>query len=274
MEKSLNIGRKQPLRILRRGSAGTEPKQSDDCASAANVAEPVWPARDALVPFLSRNWSERWAQAGWIAPGSIAVPDSLPQIVDLLERLERFLVKNPRYQNAEPDVKVTSVQAKAYHTALGKCVADVSQAKSKQRAWRDARELADTALAEKLQAGRKVLEILMKPEDPRWLDFINQVPADLERPEVAEDVEVEAGLPGHVIVRWEPSERAESYEVEAQVAGQDAQFRSVVTVQDPVANLSFPPGSRVKLRVISRNSTGPATPSDAVETTVPAEAAA
>ena len=31
----------------------------------------------------------------------------------------------------------------------------------------------------------------MKPEDPRWLDFIEQVPADLERPEVPEDVELE-----------------------------------------------------------------------------------
>ncbi len=231
-------------------------------------------ARDALVPFLSRTWNERWAQAGWIAPGSIAVPDSLPQILDLLERLEGFLTKNPRYQNAEPDVKVTAAQAKAYHTALGKCVTDVSQAKSQQRACRDARELADTALAEKWQAGRAVLAIEMKPEDPRWLDFINQVPADLERPEVAEDVEVEAGLPGRVIVRWEPSERAESYEVEAQVTGQDAEFRSVATVQDPVANLTLPPGRRVKVRVIARNSTGPAVPSEAVEATVPAEAAA
>ena len=105
----------------------------------------------------------------------------------------------------------------------------------------------------------------MKPEDPRWLDFIEQVP---------EDVELEGGLPGRLTARCEPSDRAESYVVEAQIIGQDSEFRTVATVQDPLANLTFPPGSRVKVRFIARNSTGASAPSEVVEATVPPAPAA
>ena len=231
-------------------------------------------ARDVLVPFLSRSWNERWAQAGWIAPGSLATPDSIPQILDLLDRLERFLKKNSRFENAEPDVNVTAVKAKALHVGLDQAVKDVSTAKSGQRTRGETREAADSVMWEKVQAGRKALEIEIKPEDPRWLDFINQVPADLDRPEVPEGVEVEPGLPGRLTVRCEPSERAESYEVEVLVVGQDQAFRSVAVVQDPVANLSLPPGSRVKVRMFARNSTGSSVASEVVEATVPRAVAA
>ena len=230
--------------------------------------------RIVLVPYLSRNWSERWAQAGWIAPGSTATPDSIPQILDLTERLQRFLKANTRYENADPDVNVTTVRAKAIFDTLGQCVADVNKAKSGQRVRREAREAADTKLVEKLQSGRKALEIDLKPEDARWLDFINQVPADLERPEVPEDVEAEPGLPGRITVRCEPSERAESYEFEVLVVGVDSEFRSAATTQDPVMNLTLPAGKRVKVRVIARNSTGPSAASEVVEITVPQSAAA
>ncbi len=78
--------------------------------------------RDVVVPFFSRSWIERLAPAGWIAPGSVATPDSIPQVLDLLDRLERFLKKNSRFENASPDVNVTAVQAKALHDGLDQAV--------------------------------------------------------------------------------------------------------------------------------------------------------
>jgi hypothetical protein len=119
-----------------------------------------------------------------------------------------------------------------------------------------------------------VLSAVLKPEDPRWIDFIEEVPADLERPEPVEDLEAESGTPGHVILRWEPSERAESYDVEVQDAEQNAEFRWAATARDPVADLSLTPGSKVKVRVIARNATGASAPSEIVEVQVPVAVAA
>ena len=149
---------------------------------------------------------------------------------------------------------MTAAPAKAIHDDLERCVKGVGRVKSALRLRREARERTDLAL-----------EIEMKPEDPRWLDFIEQVP---------EDVELEGGLPGRLTARCEPSDRAESYVVEAQIIGQDSEFRTVATVQDPLANLTFPPGSRVKVRFIARNSTGASAPSEVVEATVPQAPAA
>jgi hypothetical protein len=75
-------------------------------------------------------------------------------------------------------------------------------------------------------------------------------------------------------VRWEEIARAESYDVEAREPGSQAEFAVVATVRDPAADLAFPPGSRVEVRVVAKNAAGASAPSEPVEAQVPAAAAA
>ena len=89
-----------------------------------------------LTPFLGRIWDERGAQVGWIAPGTLATPDGLPPILHLLDRLEQTFQRNPRFENAEPEAKVTAAQAKAIHDDLERCIRGVGRVKSAQRASR------------------------------------------------------------------------------------------------------------------------------------------
>jgi hypothetical protein len=114
---------------------------------------------------------------------------------------------------------------------------------------------------------------LLKPEDARWLDFRDVVPADQRAPEAVTTLEAQAGLPGHVSVHWLDSLRGDWYVIEAAV-GPDGVFEPVATVHDTVADLTFTPGVRVRLRVKARNSAGESGPSPVVEVEVPqAEAA-
>ena len=105
----------------------------------------------------------------------------------------------------------------------------------------------------------------------RWLDFRAEVPGDLNRPEGVEDVQWQGGLPGHLTVRWTAAARAESYVVQAQVAGGSETFQNVVTVRDTFADITLTPGAqvRVRVRVLAKNGSGPGVPSEEVTATVP-----
>jgi hypothetical protein len=226
-------------------------------------------SRDVLVPYLGSDWSESWAQAGFINQ-SLAIPSG-PRIVDTLEALERYFKANSSQQRA--DLNVTEQAAKQARENLEVAVSTVAHCKRDQRKNRDLRKDADTALAEKLAAGRKVLAAVMPEDDPRWLDFRADVPGDLSRPEAVEGVQWEAGLPGHITVRWTAAVRGESYVVQVQVIGVDQVFRNIATVHDTMADIALTPGAPIKLRVLARNASGPGVPSDEVQATVPPLAA-
>jgi hypothetical protein len=229
-------------------------------------------SRDALLPYLGSDWSESWAQVGFVNQAlGLAIPRSISRMVDAVEALEQHFKANPARQR--PDLSVTEQAAKQARENLEVAVSTVARCKREQRTNRDLREEADTALAEKLAAGRKVLAAVMPEGNPRWLDFRADVPGDLSRPEGVEGVQWEAGLPGHITVRWNAAVRAESYVVQAQVIGVDEVFRNVATVRDTAADIALTPGAQVKVRVLARNASGPGVPSDEVQATVPPLAA-
>ena len=242
--------------------------QRDTRAAAAAFIEK---SRDALVLYLGSDWSEAWAQAGFVNH-SLAVPQSIARLVDTLEALERYFTGNAAQQRA--DLNVTAAFAKTTRENLELAVSTVARCKREQRTNRDLREGADVALAEKLSAARKVLAVVLPEGDPRWLDFRADVPGDLSRPEVVEGVQWESGLPGHITVRWQPAVRGESYVVQAQVVGADETFRNVATVWDTSADVALTPGAQVKVRVLARNASGPGVPSEEIQATVPALAVA
>ena len=70
-------------------------------------------------------------------------------------------------------------------------------------------------------------------------------------------MEWELSTPGHLLVRWQPATRGESYLVQAQVVGVDEVFRNAATARDTTADVVVTPGAQVKLRVLARNASGP-----------------
>jgi hypothetical protein len=175
----------------------------------------------------------------------------------------------------QPEANVTAAAGEQLAKKLDDADKAVTAAEVDQRTKRDARDAAESELTEKLATLLKELDTALKPSDPRWLDFIGDVPGDPQRPEVVENVSASGTTPGELDVEWEGGLRAERYQVEVLVAGQDTEFRRVARVRDENATVTgLPPGAEVKVRVIGANTVGEGPASEAVSAKVPALAAA
>ena len=117
----------------------------------------------------------------------------------------------------------------------------------------------------------KELDAALDPLDPRWLDFIGDIPGDPQRPERVEDMTVTPGQPGELHLEFNGGLRAERYQIEIKVPGQDEEFRRAQTVRDEDATLTgLPPGAEVQIRIVGANQVGEGPASEPVSATVPA----
>jgi hypothetical protein len=228
-------------------------------------------ARTNLRTYLGEKWSTRWAQAGF-TNRTLRIPESnTAGILNILRALQAYFTANPTQQNAA--VSVTPQVAGVYITAMEGAVAALNTAKCGQRAKREARDTSHKTLKDNMRNSRKEVEAVLPPEDPRWLDLVERVPADVRSPEAVSALVAEPGLPGRVRLSWLPSLRGDSYVVEV-ATGVDGAFEAVTTVQDTVADVALTPGASVRIRVRARNSAGESGPSPVASVTVPVTAAA
>lgn len=237
-------------------------------AAKAVAREFCTKARDVLRPFLGTNWSTLWVEAGF-KNASLAIPESSAELAELMRSLRQYFINHSSHQN--PVALITDALAAAHLVTLNTGVSGVSACRRDQRTKRGARDTAEVALVKKMRKLEFELKAVMELDDPRWLDFLDEIPGETSVPEAVENVEAEGDGPGRLFIDWAPSIRAERYHLEILVVGTDAEFRRLVTVQDTSAQLSdLPVGATVKLRVRAVNAAGESAPSDVVTITVPA----
>ncbi len=223
-------------------------------------------SRDALRPFLGRSWSVAWTQAGY-KNNSLALPDSLADLVDSLGSLETYFTNHPAHGNAT--LLVTSAVAGQRRADLETAIKAVNNSKTAQRTAREDRDTAEDALVKKLRASRNELEVIIKADDLRWLDFIEDVPADEQRPEAVEEVEFDLTTPRHIKGSWEEPSRAARFLIRVKIAGVDTDFRLLKTVTEPQFDLNtFQTGARVQVQVVAANGAGESAPSPVAEVVV------
>lgn len=228
--------------------------------------------RDALRPFLGTNWSEAWTQAGF-KNGTLSLPTSLVEVVELLRSEVTYLANHPTHEN--PAAGVTGAAGGALQSTLNSAVQTVSNCKRDQRTKREARDASEAALLKLMRRLHSELECVLESDDVRWLDFEDQIPADPNVPEEVTGLLVEGDGPGRVTLEWFPSLRAERYHVEIFETGVDTDFRRVLTVLEPGADLEgLTPAAQVRVRVVAANAAGDGAPSEEVTVQVPALAAA
>jgi len=229
-------------------------------------------ARDALRPFLGTNWSEAWTQAGF-KNGTLSLPNSLPEVIELLRSQVTYLANHASHENAAAGV--TGAAGSALLAALNSAVQTVSNCKRDQRTKREARDAAEAALLKLMRRLHSELECVLEPDDVRWLDFEDEIPADPNVPEEVTGLLVEGDGAGRLALEWFPSLRAARYHVEIFETGVDTDFRRVLTVLEPGADLeSLTPTAQVRVRIVAANSAGDGAPSEEVAVQVPALAAA
>lgn len=236
-------------------------------SARAGARDFVAKSRNALQVFLGVRWSATWAQAGFKST-TLAVPSSVAGLRETLRLLSDYLTAHVPHQNATAGVTATA--ATAQFNALKGAIEQVNSTRTDQRVKRDDRTAAETTLRNTMTALTNELRAILPPDDPRWLDFVNEVPADPQRPEVVTGLVARGGSPGEVDLEWESSARAERYQVEILVEGTDTAFRHAATVHDEFATMTdLAPGARVRLRVVAANDAGESVPSAEVEAQVP-----
>ena len=233
-------------------------------ARRAEADEFLLDVRNYLTAFLSDTWSPAWIPLGFPNP-SLKLPDTDAGRCQVLEKFQIYFVANPAHENAAK--QFTAARAGTLCTALDGALTDIDACKESTRTRRDARDTAEAALDGKLAALQSELEVLLPPNDPRWLRFFGRIPGDPRVPEAVKDVTATA-QPGVIALDWPDTVRAARYQVLKQVVGTDADFVLADTVEDSEAELSLtgvPAGAAVKLQVVPLNEIGPGAPSAVLE---------
>jgi len=213
---------------------------------------------DVLRPILGRRWNSRWTAAGFSA-GSLAIPrDPYALLIDLREYFRR----NAAHE--VPAVGVTAAALDAQVVAIDNARRDADSAQSAKKAALDARNEAQLTLQRRLSSLRYELGSLLAGDDARWYEFGFRRPIDGRIPALVEGLTVTPGLPGELVLSWEPAPLAESYAVSKLVAGVDPQTVFVKRVSDTETVLrELPHGATVRVTIVSHNSTGDSLPVEA-----------
>jgi hypothetical protein len=213
---------------------------------------------DVLRPILGRQWNSQWAAAGF-SGGSLAVSrDPYAILIDLREYFRRHSV------NEVSAVGVTAAALDAKIVAIDDARRDADSAQAAKTAALDARNEAQLVLQRRLSSLRYELDSLLAEDDARWYEFGFRRPIDGRIPDLIEGLTVSPGLPGELVLSWEPASLAESYAVTKQVVGVDLQPVFVKRVSDTETTLrDLPKGATVKVTIVSHNSTGDSLPVEA-----------
>jgi hypothetical protein len=213
---------------------------------------------DVLRPILGRRWNSRWTAAGF-STGSLKVPrDPYAMLIDLREYFRR----NAAHE--VPVVGVTAAALDAQIVALDDARRDADSAQAAKKAALDARNEAQLALQRRLSALRNELDSLLEDDDARWYEFGFRRPIDGRIPAMVESLTVSPGLPGELVVSWEPASLADSYAITKQVVGIDLEPVFVKRVSDTETILrDLPTGATVKVTIVAHNSTGDSLPVEA-----------
>jgi hypothetical protein len=211
---------------------------------------------DVLRLPLGRRWNSNWVPAGYTG-GSLAVPQ---QPDARLSSLRAYFRLHPEHAN--PLMGVTEAAIDAVLNSLAQSRGAVQDAQRAEALAKQERDDALTQLRRRLSAVRNELELLLAADDPRWLDFGFNRPADRRFPAQPGDVVVLPGLPGQFQVSWTASARAGNYRVTQAIVGAvPAETVEVGLFADTATNVSgLPSGATVIIGVSARNDVGETQP--------------
>ncbi len=250
------------------GRARAQRRTAHRTARAARGAAKtrVGHARDYLSVVLGRRWNESWIMAGF-GQRSLRLPRKDAALLATLHALENYFIVKPEQESAV--LGLTAAKFEERHTAFQAALAAVMGCRYEQRTAREAREVAERALEKKLRCLRAELKSVLAPEDARWMDFAERIPADLRVPGAVAEFRVASAAAGRLWLEWKRAVRAARYKVYRQITGGDEPPVLVCSVMSARARLTgLPPGGRVRLYVVAANATGDGVASEVLEVAV------
>lgn len=226
-------------------------------------------ARSVLVPYLGATWTTTWAAAGF-TDNSTAVPRTISGRFKLIGLLATFLKDNPSYEDPDPKVKVTAVEASKLKEQSEKADAAYGLANTAAGEQMKNREAALSDLKDSMRMLIRILDGLLDADDPRWKTFGLNEPASETTPGVPTNLTVAVVDGTALLCQCDGVPTATRYRWRTRVFGEKA-YKLATSTTGPLAQVTgFTIGASVDVIVQAVNGSAEGGPSEPVRVSIPA----
>ncbi|MDB6027105.1 MAG: hypothetical protein JWM68_3328 [Verrucomicrobiales bacterium] len=229
--------------------------QIDECTTFIRAT------RDMFKIIWGTEFSELFTALGF-KNGSIAMPDSLEDLIGMLQAIKTHLTTNP---TQEVGTVITAARAQALLDSLFAAQQAVVSQEAEIESTITIRDEKFEALKKRISNVYQELRMQLAPLDPRWMKFGMNMPGADETPDQVTGLKVTLIGPTAAATKWEASVRAAYYRVYIRVIGVDADYRAIGSPADldfTIENL--PAGATIDVVVTAVNNGGEGARSEVV----------
>ncbi len=214
-----------------------------------------------LAALFGARFSTEWGAAGF-PDRATQVPESLASRLALLTQLEAYFTHDPAKEST--DMGATAAICAATHEQVRSARRAVRTAESEVTRTAKAKRAAMARLRMRMRSLISELDILMKPDDPRWLRFGLHMPATPAQPQGVSELTATPEGGGRVHFSWPRAPHATRYRLQLRLPGSE-DFVSVKTVRSLETSLTgLTISTVIEARLIAANSRGETSPSAVV----------
>ena len=233
----------------------------------AGVYDWLLAVRALLVARWGTGWSAQWAQAGFVSTKT-AVPSTVAGQLGLNLSLVNFFTANPTYE--VPTMNLTAAHGTVLRTAALNAQAAVAAATVLLNQTGEARQAAFDTLVAAVKAVMKNLEVVLAPDDPRWLTFGLLMPSTITTPGQPLNVTAQQDAQGNILVQCDAVALATRYRCRMLLVGVETDYRLVASGTEPLLSIAgVVPGQTAQLIVQAVNGSLQGVPSEPIQFTVP-----
>ncbi|MDB6023812.1 MAG: hypothetical protein JWM68_35, partial [Verrucomicrobiales bacterium] len=175
-------------------------------------------ARDILKPIFGKQYNQRWDITGFV--GSLQVPDSVEELLVLVETIHGFLSANPTLEMGT----ITAAKAQLVFDALSNARSAIDSQKTVVSNLIADRDVKFEALRKGVRDLINELDTLIDPMDARWLSFGLNKPGAEETPDAVVGLIATLIGPTAAALKWPAAARGSFYHVYRRIVGVDAEL--------------------------------------------------
>lgn len=213
------------------------------------------------------RWNTQWAQAGFINH-TTAIPTKVEDRISLTLALANFFTANPGFE--VPNMNQTAAYGTALRDAAISKQGDLAAASIKLNDQGTAWDTAYNTLRDGMRSLLRNLSDVLPANDPRWLAFGFDMPANPTTPGKPTNVTAHLDDTGAIIVQCDAQPLATRYRFRCLIVGVETSYRLAASSKEPIGSISdILPGQTVQIIVQAVNGSLQGVASDPIVFTIP-----
>ena len=207
--------------------------------------------RKVLAVRFGARWSTEWAQAGF-TDATTAVPTKVEDRISLVLSLANFFIANPSYEVASLDV--TAAQGTLLRNAALSAQQVLTTALANLTTIGDTWATAYDKLTTVMRRLMRNLDGMLKPNDPRWVQFGLNIPASPSTPGQPANLSAHTDDTGAIVVQCDAVALATRYRWRMLRVGVEVDYQLATSSPVPIGTIAdVPPGQLVQIIVQAVN---------------------